>query len=69
MSILVKTNCPESSVKVKGIQNWPIWTCYAIYFDWSNENKETCFLLEGEMTVTPEKGHSVKFSAGDLVKL
>ena len=28
---------------------------------------ETCLLLEGEVTVTPEEGQSVKFGAGDLV--
>ena len=30
-------------------------------------NKETCLLLEGEVTVTPEGGDPVKFGAGDLV--
>ncbi|MFL0746439.1 MAG: cupin domain-containing protein, partial [Prochlorococcus sp.] len=29
--------------------------------------QETCLLLEGEVTVTPEQGEPVKFGAGDLV--
>ena len=36
-------------------------------FDWTYEDQETCLLLEGEVTVTPEGGTSVRFGAGDLV--
>ena len=67
MSILVNSPCPEDTFKELGIRNWPIWTCEASSFDWTYEDKETCFLLEGEVTVTPERGQPVKFSAGDLV--
>tara|TARA_Y100000589_G_scaffold176180_1_gene167131 strand:+ start:626 stop:901 length:276 start_codon:yes stop_codon:yes gene_type:complete len=67
MSILVTSPCPEKKVKELGIKNWPIWTCEASSFDWSYIEKETCLLLEGEVTVTPEGGEPVKFSAGDLV--
>jgi len=67
MSILVTSPCPESTVEELGIKNWPIWTCDATSFDWNYDNKETCLLLEGEVTVTPEGGQPVKFGAGDLV--
>ena len=36
-------------------------------FDWTFDDKETCLLLEGEVTVTPDGGEPVKFGAGDLV--
>ena len=36
-------------------------------FDWTYDDKETCLLLEGEVTVTPDGGEPVKFGAGDLV--
>tara|TARA_Y100001978_G_C23388093_1_gene288711 strand:+ start:310 stop:585 length:276 start_codon:yes stop_codon:yes gene_type:complete len=67
MSILVISPCPDSTFKELGIRNWPIWTCEESSFDWTYEDKETCFLIEGEVTVTPEKGQPVKFGAGDLV--
>ena len=67
MSIVVTSPCPESTVKELGINNWPIWSCEESSFDWTYEDKETCLLLEGEVTVTPEVGETVKFGAGDLV--
>ena len=67
MSILVTSPCPENKFAELGIKNWPIWTCNACSFDWTYEEKETCLLLEGEVTVIPKKGQFVKFSAGDMV--
>tara|TARA_B100001121_G_C18510381_1_gene536394 strand:- start:218 stop:493 length:276 start_codon:yes stop_codon:yes gene_type:complete len=67
MSILVTSPCPESTIAELGIKNWPIWTCDVSSFDWAYEDKETCLLLEGEVTVTPKGGKPIKFSAGDLV--
>ena len=52
MSILVTSPCPENTVEELGIKNWPIWPFDATSFDWTYENKETCLLLEGEVTVT-----------------
>ena len=67
MSILVTSPCPESTVEELGIKSWPIWTCEASSFDWTYDDKETCLLLEGEVTVTPEGGKPTKFGSGDLV--
>ena len=67
MSILVTSPCPDSKVEELGIKNWPIWACEASSFHWTYDDKETCLLLEGEVTVTPEGGQPVKFGAGDLV--
>ena len=53
MSILVTSPCPESTVEELGIKSWPIWTCDASSFDWTYDDKETCLLLEGEVTVSP----------------
>ena len=66
MSISVTSPCPESTVNELGIRIWPIWTCEASSFDWTCDDKETCLLLEDEVTVTPEGGEAVKFGAGDL---
>ncbi len=67
MSISVTSPWPESTIKELGIKNWPIWTCDTSSFDWTYDDKETCLLLEGEVTVIPNGGESVKFGAGDLV--
>ena len=67
MSILVTSPCPENKFAELGIKNWPIWTCKASSFDWTYKDKETCLLIEGEVTVTPEDGLPVRFGAGDLV--
>jgi len=45
---------------------WPTWSCQVSEFDWAYTEKETCLLLEGEVTVTDGSG-SVNFGAGDLV--
>ena len=67
MPILVASPCPESIIKELNIKDWPIWTCNPSSFDWTYDEKETCLLLEGQVTVTPKGGQPVKFSAGDLV--
>ena len=56
MSISVISPCPESTIKELGIENWPIWKCDVSSFDWTYEDQETCLLLDGEVTVTPDGG-------------
>lgn len=46
---------------------WPIWEKEASEFPWNYDSEETCYLLEGEVTVTPDSGSPVQFGAGDLV--
>lgn len=46
---------------------WPIWTKEASEFPWEYDEKETCLILEGEVTVTNEAGEAFKFRAGDWV--
>ncbi|MHC4266298.1 MAG: cupin domain-containing protein [Planctomycetota bacterium] len=48
------------------VQGWPIWQCEASTFDWSYTEKETCLLLEGEVTVS-DGTDSVSFGPGDMV--
>ncbi len=49
-----------------GVFSWPIWTCEPSTFDWTYDMKETCFILEGDVTVEYEGGN-ISFGAGDLV--
>ncbi len=47
--------------------NWPIWTKEISEFPWEYDEKETCMVLEGEVTVTNESGEKFGFGAGDWV--
>ena len=50
-----------------GAQAWPIWSCGVSRFPWTYDEQETCLLLDGDVTVTPDGGEPVRLSAGDLV--
>ena len=50
-----------------GALSWPIWTKEVSNFPWTYEEKEICYLLEGEVIVTPDGGHPVRIGKGDLV--
>ena len=55
-----------SEEEIKTCKTWPIWTCQPSTFDWSYTQKETCLILEGQVTVTDTE-NSVSFGPGDLV--
>ena len=49
-----------------GVFSWPIWTKEPSTFDWTYDEQEICYFLEGEVTVkTPTE--TVSFGKGDLV--
>lgn len=56
----------EERLSSLGVSGWPIWTKEVSQFDWHYDDRETCYLLEGLVTVTTERGE-VTFGAGDLV--
>ena len=57
---------PERLATLK-IEDWPIWSKEVSIFPWSYDSTETCYILEGEVIVTPEGGESVQIGKGDLV--
>ena len=60
-------NPDEKMINEMGIRSWPIWEKEVSEFPWIYEEKETCFLLEGEVEVTLDDGETVRFGKGDLV--
>jgi len=48
------------------VKDWPIWECEPSTFDWQYDQEESCYLLEGEVTVKTPSG-DVSFAAGDFV--
>jgi len=57
----------KETLEQMGISGWPIWEKEVSKFDWYYDEKETCYLLEGKVTVTNKDGASVSFGKGDLV--
>jgi hypothetical protein len=56
----------EKILKDLGVFGWPIWTKEASTFDWSYDEKEVCYFLEGDVMVKTPEG-DVSFGKGDLV--
>ena len=57
----------EGKLEEMGVRNWPVWEKETSRFDWYYDSGETCYLLKGKVTVTPENAEPVTFGAGDLV--
>lgn len=50
-----------------GVTTWPVWSKEVSEFPWFYDAQETCYILEGKVTVTPVGGVPVQIEAGDLV--
>ena len=48
------------------VTDWPIWTKEPSTFDWHYDEREACFFLEGDVTVTTTEG-TLTVKKGDLV--
>ena len=57
----------KSELDQLGVKAWPIWEKEVSEFPWHYDEKETCYLLEGDVEVTPEGGQPVRFGKGDFV--
>jgi len=57
----------EEKLNALGVKDWGEWGCEVSRFDWKYDLTETCFLTEGQVTVTTESGEKVSFGAGDIV--
>ena len=68
MSAIIVQHRPSAAfLQDLGVFQWPIWTKEVSSFPWTYASEETCFFLEGDVTVTPVGGVSVRMGAGDLV--
>jgi len=61
--VIVKKPSDEEAATCKG---WPVWEHGVDTFDWAYTQKETCLVIEGEVTVTDGE-NSVSFGPGDHV--
>lgn len=65
--ITVEHNPSPMKLEVLNVESWPIWSKEVSTFDWHYDTKEMCYLLEGEVIVTPKDGEPVTLKARDLV--
>jgi len=67
---VVEKNPPKEKLAAMGVSRWPIWEKGVSQFDYQYDEKETCFILEGEVTIEftlNGKTEKVSFTKGDLV--
>lgn len=67
LQILLERNPSPMKLEVMGVYDWPIWRKEASRFDWTYQQQETCYILRGRFSVTPDGGESQHFRRGDLI--
>ena len=67
MQVEVTNNPSKETVDQLGCRSWPIWEKEPSTFPWHYGEKETCLILDGKVTVTPQNGEPVTFDKGNLV--
>ena len=66
MAEIEVTQPTDEQLEEMGVKSWPIWSCEVSKFDWQYDQPETCYILEGQVTVTAGD-QQVSFGPGDLV--
>ena len=65
MKISINRVTKEELIKI-GVFNWPIWTCEVSEFPWTYSEKESCYILDGEIEVKTDE-EIVNIRPGDFV--
>ena len=65
--ITIEKNPSEARLKELGVSSWSIWEKEVSKFPIDFSIKETAYVLEGEILVTPKGGEPVRIVPGDLV--
>jgi len=68
MQINIEHNPSPAKLDVMTVFDWPVWEKEVSEFPWTYDSNETCYILEGEVTVTPDGAEPVLIKAGDLVR-
>ncbi len=55
MEIKVERDPDEARLSEMRVKSWPIWTKEVSEFPWTYDATEICYLLEGDVLVTPER--------------
>jgi len=64
--IWIEHNPSPAKLEVMGVYDWPVWEKEESTFSWTYDKRETCYILDGEVVVTPTGGEPVTLREGDL---
>ncbi|WP_199249861.1 cupin domain-containing protein [[Phormidium] sp. ETS-05] len=67
MEIKIERQPTPETLQQLGVSGWPIWTKEVSEFPWTYDDAETCYFIEGDVIVTPDRGTPVTMGKGDLV--
>ena len=62
----ITVNTDPTAEEKQRASGWSTWACAASKFDWQYSNAETCYLIKGSVTITPEGGEPVTIRTGDI---
>jgi uncharacterized cupin superfamily protein len=65
--IAIEREPDAAALEARGVFTWPIWEKAVSRFDWHYDAAESCYLLAGEVIVTPAGGAPVHIRTGDYV--
>jgi uncharacterized cupin superfamily protein len=54
--------------EIEKTEGWGIWNKEVSEFSWAYDETETCYILEGAAIVEDNKGNTIHFKTGDMVK-
>lgn len=66
MSQISKKKPSQDELDRLGVTGWGIWTCEPSTFDWHYDQTETCYVLEGEVSIKTSE-EQISIEPGDLV--
>ena len=63
----IKVIIAPAAEQIARMKMWPTWGCGVSTFPWAYGETETCYIIEGEVTVTPTDGRAaVTLQAGNM---
>jgi uncharacterized cupin superfamily protein len=65
MQITVEKKSDDQLIAI-GVFSWPVWSKEVSEFEWTYEDEERCYVLEGDVEVTAY-GETTSFGKGDFV--
>jgi len=66
-AITIEHNVSPIKLDTLAVDSWAVWEKEVSTFEWRYDQTEVCYILEGEVIVTPANGEAVTIVAGDLV--
>jgi len=67
MSKITVKYLSEKGILEKEVRSWPTWSCEVSEFPWEYIERESCYILEGQVDITTEDGEIVSIGPGDFV--